>query len=97
MPITMTEEGTITLSCGHQAKPEDGQWGLGIPVALAAYDRKGERCVNYMTVCTKCRDMYEKIGIVLKNEYEANAWLENSKHENNEQGNTNNEDKVSES
>jgi len=63
----------MTGTCGHEVTIEDTAEGLSIK----SYDREGDACVSFVCVCAKCRQEYEREGLVLHNEAEELAWFNN--------------------
>jgi len=66
---------SITGSCGHVLTDSDGPDGFGWPIEVAGYSRDCSTAVNYMHVCTECRDLYERDRIILNSEKEIRAHL----------------------
>ena len=66
---------SIIGSCGHKLNDDDGPDGMGWIVEVAGYSRDCSPSVEYMSVCTKCRDWYESEGLLLKSEKEIEDYL----------------------
>lgn len=60
-------------SCGHALK----EYNIGKQVAVKAYTREYNHCVNYFTLCYDCFLLYstEYVGILLNTEDEQHKWL----------------------
>ena len=67
----------MIFSCGHDNK--DRPDFCGHVISVAGYDRMNERCVRYMTVCDRCKTIYEIAGEVLHIEEQAEQWLKGDK------------------
>lgn len=62
----------IIATCGHEIKNFKGKM-----VWVALTDREFNHAIDYMTLCNKCKKMYDKNGILLKTSKQKKDWLEN--------------------
>lgn len=62
----------IIATCGHTLTEDEDQ---GINCSLMGYTREDNRCIKYVTYCTKCYLRAVKDGSVLFDEGEENKWL----------------------
>lgn len=68
----------IIASCGHEISPKwlsDGKSSI----QYIDYDH-GQPVVIGAVVCPKCRKMYERKNLLLKNEQHRNDWLSKNRH-----------------
>lgn len=61
----------IVASCGHRVEHVSDLWDS----TLRAYDRVGNRAVEYASLCKPCRDQAVANGDVLYDQGEENKWL----------------------
>lgn len=62
-------------SCGHVLQPSDGPDGMGFSIMVRIGASENHRSVRYKTVCGVCKQALLEAGVVLADEFEANAWL----------------------
>jgi hypothetical protein len=61
----------ITLTCGHTVEDFDN----ANDIALASYNREGNRCVNYVIYCDACHSAALDRGEVLLTVDDEASWL----------------------
>ena len=61
----------IIASCGHPVESIDDLYD----VAVATYDRQGDRCILHGSLCFQCMIEYESQGLILHGAGEENKWL----------------------
>ena len=57
-------KGKVIGTCGHEISPKWLNSGKG-KICIKDYD-KGERCISYLVVCSKCLKWYQKEGLVME-------------------------------
>lgn len=68
----------IIASCGHEISLE---WNSNDKSSIEYMDYdNGQPVIIGAVVCTKCRKMYERKNIVVKNEQQRNGWLSKNSH-----------------
>lgn len=68
---------TLIGSCTHEVTGT-GPSGLGYPVTVKDYDREGNRCAYYSTVCADCLRKHKARGRVLEDDAAVEAWMDSS-------------------
>jgi hypothetical protein len=65
---------TIIATCGHDITNEDLK---KTEIHIMAFTRECKNAVAICAACSSCRKDYEAWGIVLHNQEEERAWLNN--------------------
>lgn len=63
------------LSCGHREDNYNKQHNIQTKI----YSKYCSKAIAYQTVCNSCKEEYEKNGLVLRTDKEAEDWLFNDK------------------
>ena len=64
--------GKTILTCGHEAKPEDGPHGLGWLIGTEGETRACEPCINYRSVCSGCFKEYFEEELIVDMQHSIN-------------------------
>lgn len=64
---------SVILSCGHRVDDLDE----GYDVMVKSTDREFNNAVALMTVCLKCKAMYQREGLAFNTYDDAMEWLHN--------------------
>ena len=71
--VEKLKKGSITLTCGHISESyvldEENH------IAIKSQDRGGNNAIDYMTVCNRCKEYYEKKELILYTEEDKNVYF----------------------
>ena len=65
---------TITATCGHILKENEGKDGMGFDIMVKDYS-DGIGGMAYIVVCEECLRWYKKHHMILKTEKSQQKWM----------------------